>query len=438
VAPLQEAAVEAIEIDAFSNKIEDLIYEGQTLYSLAKKRFNKEPIANITAAGGTTRPAWRVNMRIQAGAPIAQGTGNGDSMGRGTGDQWVGMALSPIFFYFATEITYLARMATKGKERGKFMVQAQQLKNSLNTAMQGLEGMMQGDGSGTLDTIPTTATVNNNTGTGQSTSSIVGLNVAVQFTDQQVVQVFPSIGGTSRGSFTISYVDGVSNTIYSAGALPSGTTTGDLLVVAGAAGSSGSSLMGLRAYQVNSSTGSLNGLSRASYPGRLSTPTINLSNAPVVQGTPARMTTLIGAALGPESEAIKDMVIYTGPDQATAIQNLMYNVQIVNAQEVKGDRSIDMAKKLFPATFGGHELIVGWNALPGRLDGFCPSTWHMGEMVPLELYDFGGGVTSAPVPDISVGGYLTSTIFYYNCIFNIANGNVRAGCYITSAAQPAR
>lgn len=436
--PLLEAAVEAIEIDAFAPKIEDLVYEGQTLYSFAKKNFTKVPIANITAAGGTTRPAWRVNMRIQSGASIAQGTGNADSMGRGTGSQWVGMALSPIFFYSATEISYLARMATNGKERGKFMVQAQEMKNSLETAMQGLEGLMNSDGSGTLDTIPSTATVNNNTGTGQSTSSIVGLNVAVQFTDQQVVQVFPSIGGTSRGSFTISYVDGVSNTIYSAGALPAGTAVGDFLIVAGAAGSAGSSLMGLRAYQVNSNTGTINGLSRASYPARLSTSTINLNGGSVTQGTPARMTTLIGAALGSESEAIKDMVIYCGPDQGTAIQNLYYNVMISRIEENKGDKSLDMAKKHFPATFGGHELIVGWNALPGRLDGFCPSTWYMGEMVPLELYDFGGGTTVAPVPDISVGGYLTSSIFYYNTIFNVANGNLRAGCYVTSAGQPAR
>jgi hypothetical protein len=436
--PLAEAAVEAIELDAFATDIPDLIYEGDYLYSLAKKRFTTVPVSNISAAGGVTRPSFRVNMRVQSGAAIAQGTGNGDSLGRGTGSQWAGMALSPVFFYSACEITYLARRATQGKERGKFMVQAQELKNSLKTAQQGLEGLLNSDGSGALDQIPTTATVNNGTGgAGPSFSSIVGLNVAVQFTDQQTIQVFPSVGGTSRGSFVISYVDGVSNTVYSSGALPAGTATGDFLMVAGSAGSAGSSLMGLRAYQVNSNTGTLNGLSRASFPGRLSTPVIDLAGAPVVQGTPARVTTQIGRALGSESEALNDLVCYTGPDQGAAVQNLMYSVQIVNAQEVKGDKSIDMAKKHFPATFGGHDLLIGWNALPGRMDWFCPNTWYIGEMIPLELYDFGGGVTVAPVPDISGGGYLTSSIFYYNAALNIANSNMRAGLYIKNCAQPA-
>jgi hypothetical protein len=434
--PLSEAAVEAIELDAFAKDIPDLIYEGDTLYALFKKRATVIPISNVTAAGGVTRPSFRVPMRIQSGAPIAQGTGNGDSLGRGTGSQWAGMALSPVFFYSGCEITFLSRIATEGKKRGLFNVQAQELKNSLTQASQGLEGLFNSDGTGTFDTIPTTATVNNGTGSGQSTSSIVGLNVAVQFVDQQVIQVFSS-GGTLRGSFTISYVDGVSNTIYSAGVLPSGTTTTDLLVIAGAAGTAGSSLMGLRAYQVNSNTGTLNGLSRASFPGRLSTSTVNLNGGAITLGTAHRCTTLMGRALGQESEYIKDAIWYTGPDQAAAIENLYYNVVIANRQEIKGENSLDMASKFFPRTYGGHDLHVGWNALPGRLDLFAPETWYLGEMLPLELYDFGGGVTVAPVPDIAGGGYLTSSIFYYVSCMNLANSNVRAGSFIQNAAIPA-
>lgn len=430
--PLAEAAVQAIELDAFAKDIPDLVYEGDTLYSLFKKRATVIPVSNVTAAGGVTRPSFRVPMRIQSGASIAQGTGNGDSMGRGTGSQWAGMALSPVFFFSGCEITFLSRIATEGKKRGLFNVQAQELKNSLQIAQQGLEGLIQSDGSGTLDQIPATATV-----TIGPPGNILGLNVAVQFTDQQVVQVFPSVGGVSRGSFTISFVDGVANQIFSTGALPAGTTTGDFLMVAGAAGSAGSSLMGLRAYQVNSNSGTINGLSRASFPGRLSTSTINLNGAAVSNTTPARIMTLVGRALGGESDAVKDLVLYCGPDQGQAIQNLYYNVLIANAQDVKGDRPVDLTKKFFPATWGGRDLTVGWNALPGRIDAFVPSTWYLGEMLPLELYDFGGGVTVAPVPDIVNGGYLTSSIFYYVAALNLANSNMRAGCFVQNAAVPA-
>ena len=54
------------------------------------------------------------------------------------------------------------------------------------------------------------------------------------------MQVFPSVGGATRGAFQISFVDGVLNTVFSAQALPAGTTTGDLLIVNGASGYFGS------------------------------------------------------------------------------------------------------------------------------------------------------------------------------------------------------
>lgn len=440
--PLAEAAVQAIEIDAFSKDIPNMMYDSDTLYRLFKEKATVIPVSNITGGGGVTRPSFRVNMRIQAGAAITQGTGNGDSLGRGTGSQWAGMALSPVFFYSGCEITYLARMATNGPKRseGGFKVQAQELKNSLTQAEQGLEGLMNSDGSGTFDQIPATATVSSGSGTGAQTSYISGMNVAVQFADQQVVQFFPSIGGAARGSATISYVDGVSNTLYFSTVLPSSggaTAVGDYVVINGGSGAAGSSLMGLRAYQVNSNTGSLNGLPRASFPGRLSTPTINMGGQAIVQATETRVSTLIGRALGPESEALKDLIYYCGPDQAAAIQNTYYNVQYINRADVKGEKTPDMAQKFFPDTWGGRDLHVSWNALPGRIDGFCPSTWYLGEMIPLELYDFGSGVTVAPVVDINTGGYLTSNIFYYNACLNLVNSNVRAGCYITNAAIPA-
>lgn len=435
--PLQEAAVEAIELDAFSKDIPDLIPKSDTLYSFFKANATVVPVSNVTAAGGVTRPSFRVPMRIQAGAALSQGTGNADSLGRGTGSQWAAFALSPVFVYSTCEITFLARIATEGRKRGLFNVQAQELRNTFQQAMQGFEGLLNGDGTGTLDTIPSSATINNGTGSGQYLSSIVGLNNAMQFTDQQVVQVYNPSGPTLRGSFTVSYVDPVTNTLYSAGALPAGTAANDLLVVNGSAGTAGASIMGLRAWQVNAqTTGTIGGLSRASFPSRLSTPTINLNGGSIAQSTGYRAITLLGRALGPENEAIKKAVWYCGPDQAMSIANITLNVQYVNAPDVKGDSTLDIVKSSWPATYAGRKLMVGWNALPGRLDLFTPDTWYIGELLPLELYDFGGGITVAPVPDLTNGGYLTSSMFAYVAACNLVNSNVRAGLYITSAAQP--
>lgn len=439
--PLAEAAVQAIELEAFAKDIPDLIPQNTTLYGKFKKNATTIPISNVTQAGGITRPSFRIPMRIQAGGATIQGTGNADSILRGTGSQWAGFAVSPIFCYNPCEITFLSRIATEGRKRGLFNVQAQEIQNTFEQAMQGQEALVQGDGSGTLDTIPSTATVNNGTGSaGPSFSSIVGLNNAFQFEDQQTVQVWSALGGTNRGTFTISFVDPVTQTIYSAQALPVGTTTGDLLIVQGAPGTAGGSILGLHAWQVNSNTGTIGGLSRANYPSRLSTPIINLNNAPVSTTTPWRANVLLGRALGPENKSIKRVTWYAGPDQAFQISNLY--LQVLTARmESNGkspEKAIDMTPSGFAPTWGDKELIVGFNAQPGRLDLFAFDTWYIGEMLPMELYDFGGGMTIAPVPDIGTAGgsYLTSSMFVYVVAYNLINSNVRCGVIVSNASQP--
>jgi hypothetical protein len=344
------------------------------------------------------------------------------------------------------EISWLSQQATDSKQKGLFEVKAQEMKNSLDQAMQGLEALVNADGSGMLDQIPTTATVNNNTGTGQSTSSIVGMNIAAAFTDQQNVTVYPTETSSSpRGSFTISYVDVVSQTIYSASALPAGTQTSDFLFIYQGAtvslGAASASIQGIRAWQVNSNTGTIGGLNRASFPGRLSTPTIAL-NASVTPGLAPRALTLLGRALGPDSVAINSMVWHTGPDQGYSIANIYYNVQVPNSQAYKGDKATpDLAHKLFQDTFGGRPLHISWNALPGRIDGLVLDNWYIGELEPLELYDFGGGQVVAPVPDIPAvptgnNTYLASHMFSYVSCWNLVDSAPKSGVYVTGATQP--
>lgn len=439
--PLLESAVQAIELDAFSKDIPNLIPKNNTLYAAYKKNATTIPVSNVTAAGGVTRPSFRIPFRVQAGAAITQGTGNADSLLRGSGSQWAGFALSPVFFFNVCELSFLSRIATEGRKRGLFNVQAQELKNTFDQAMQGLEALVQGDGSGTLDTIPSTATVNNGTGSaGPSFSSIVGLNNAFQFTDQQSVQVYSAVGGTLRGSFTVSYTDPVTQTIYSSQALPAGTTTGDVLIVAGAPGTAGGSVLGLRAWQVNSNTGTIGGISRANYPSRLQTPAINLNGASVATSTPWRVKILLGRALGPDSDLYKNSSYYCGPDQAFQISNLYLNVLStrLDSQSSQPENTPDMTPRGFVERWGRDPLIVGYNALPGRIDHFSFDSWYLGEMLPLELYDFGGGQTMAPVPDVNTsnGTYLTSTMFAYTTAFNLGNSAPRAGVIITNAAQP--
>ena len=434
--PVLEAAVQAVELDAFNNDIPDLIAHDDTFYSWIKNNAQVITVAQSTFAGGITRPSFRVPMRIQAGAAISQGTGNADSLGRGSGSQWTGFALPAVFYYNVCEIAYLPRIATEGRKRGLFNIQAAELKNTFKQAVQGLEAQLVSDGQGTLNQIPSTATINNGTGTGQSLSSIVNLNNSFNFQDQQLIQVIPAAGPPARGTFTVSYTDPVTNTIFSAGSLPVGTVVGDFLTVAGSPGTAGSSILGIRAWNINSNTGVIGGLSRANYPSRLSTPTINLQGASLALSTGYRAEILLGRALGPGNEAIKNAQWITGPDQKMQMSNLYFAVMIANAMDQKGDSVKDMVPGKMPITYAGRDVLESYTYQPGRLDLITPDTWRLTELQSLQLYDFGGGQTTAPVPDLVGGGYLTSSMFAYTAACNLCNANPRAALYITNAAIP--
>jgi hypothetical protein len=447
--PLDEAAVQGVELENWAKMIPDLMYDGKTLYSRMKKGVKTYPVANVTAApgniGATTgvaqRPAFRVPVRVQSGATIVQGTGDGDSLGRGSGSQWVSGDIAPVFVFSGCEITYLTQKATNGKNRGMVAVRAQELKNSLDSFMRGIEAQFQGDSSGMLDQIPTVgAVVNNGTGGGAAGSatfsSITGLNNANQFQDQQLVQVFPSEGGTSRGSFRISYADGVAQAIYSTGLLPAGTAVGDYLMIAGTAGALGSSIAGIKTYQVTGNTGTYLGITKANFPGRFSTANINLNNNAVNPAVPYRAQILIARGLGEDFEEDAELVWYGGPGQQLQITNLYQNILSQNQVEQGGDKAMDVVKRYMTPTFGGREYITGYNASPGRIDGLSLSSWGIAEMIEPSLYEFGNGVTSMPVPDPTGNGWLTSNIFYYNACLNLFNANAKSGVYISNAAEP--
>jgi hypothetical protein len=388
-------AVEAVELDAFAKEIPDLVFHGTTAYSMFKNEATKIPVSNQSNAGGVQRPSFRVPFRVQAGAAISQGTGNADSMNRGTGSQWASFALAPVYLFNVCEISWLAQASTDSKQKGLFAVKAQEMKNSLDAAMQGIEGLINSDGSGMIDQIPSTATIVLSGGSPASqTASIAGVNVAVAFTDQQVVQFF-STGGVQRTggrtTATISYSDGPSNTLYFSTALPTDVVVTDYIVVAGATYGAGNSILGIKAWDVNSNTGTIGGLNRNAYPGRLSTPTINLAGAALTPGIGQRAEVLLGRALGPDADSIKSGIWYGPPEQAFAQSNLMYNVQIANAQDIKGDKTLDMGKKYFSDTFCGRKYHKSWTAINNRMDLLVLDNWYIGELSPLELYDFGGG-----------------------------------------------
>jgi len=437
-----ESAVESVELEAFATEIPSLIPRSKTLYALAQDLFTKVPVAVTTLGGSTARPSLRVPFRVQGGAYVSQGTGDGNALGRGNMSIWQDFVLSPIWHYSVNEMSHLSQLAVNGKKRGLISLKAEELKNSLDSTMAGLEGIMYGDSSGAITQIPSTATVSSGSGTGNQTSYITGVR-AMAFTDNQVVQIFPTEGGTSRGSATISINDPATSTLWFSTVLPStggATTTGDYIMINGASGALGEGVYGTTAWINSSTAGTIAGINRATYPSRISSPSINLNGASITASLSARIEALLGRAMGGDNQTKDSGVYLFGEDQTTAVaQTNYYNKQIVLQQSSDAGNTgevPDVSKKYFQGTYGGRKVHLSFVQPLGRVELMLTKEWYIGELVPLQLYDFGGGNTVMPVPDPNGNGWLTSNQFAYEASFNMACSAPRHQLYVYGASSP--
>ena len=437
--PLNEAAVESIELEQVGKEIALLWPTFQGLYNEFEKSAKKVNIANVTQAAGTSRSAWRETMIIQGASGISVGSGDGSALGSGTGSKTAAFAMAPIWAFNVTQYTRLAEMATNGAERGVESFTKTEIKRSIKQFHNGIEGLFNGDGSGAFDQIPSTAIVSSNSGTGDSTSYIQGVNVAAAFVDQQVVQFFPTEGGTARGTATISYVDVVGQTLWFSTVLPSiggATAVGDYIMVAGSSGVAGSSVLGIPYWNTNGNTGTKGGLSLSAYPSRLSTPVINLGGAQITPSVAQRAFVLLTRALGDEAEELEKGIWYGRPEQVATIATQWYETLITQNKEGEGEGVFDRARAGVAKTFGERKFVYSNTAKPGRVDLLFPENWSLGELCPVGLYDFGGGNTVMPVTDTSgnTGAtYLTSKMFVYEWGGQVCNRAPRHGLFITNA-----
>ena len=440
--PLNEAAVESIELEQVGKEIALTWPTFRGLYNELEKSAQKVNIANVTQAAGTTRSAWRETMIIQGAAGIQVGTGDGTSVGSGTGSKTASFAMAPIWAFNVTQYTRLAEMATNGSERAVESFTKTEIKRSIKQFYNGIESLFNGDGSGAADQIPLTgAVVSSGSGSGDSTSYISGIACAACFSDQQVVQFFPSEGGSTRGTATISYVDVVGQTLWFSTTLPStggATAVGDYIMVAGTSGVAGSSVLGIPYWNTNGNTGTKGGLSLSTYPSRLSTPVINLGGAQITPSVAQRAMVLLTRALGDDAEDLEKGVWYGRPEQAATIASQWYDLMVTQNKESESINVTDRARAGLPDTFGERKYIYSNTAKLGRVDLLFLENWSLGELCPVGLYDFGGGNTVMPVPDIgsyaTAGAtYITSKMFVYEWGGQICNRVPKHGLFITNA-----
>lgn len=374
----------------------------------------------------SSRPT-RVPLELLAGGTFTTNSPDGADLGLGSAPITDFMTLVPTYFFQCSQWTKQAEISTNANEKAiedySKLIMKRAMKN-FRTYMEAV--FTQGDGSNTLDTVVST-----------STNAIVVHN-ANQFQDQQPIDIWSALAGTFRGTATVQSVDAANKTLWLTGPVPTGTTAGDLLLVRGSAGVANSGLFGLFQYAFSANTGTVAGLQRASYPGKLIMPYVNGNSQTLTQASARKLTAQMQIALGATAAFDLDLQFNMGPDMMAAWENTGIAVSQVIQNQLQGDSSQDMLKKHTPKTFMGYPIVNkglgNIHAKQGRIDGVCTKCYFRCENQPIDFLEY-GGQTIFPQYGAS-GGLATSTFFYLWEGVQVGNENPRAGAFMDTIAIP--
>jgi hypothetical protein len=364
----------------------------------------------------------RVPMELIEGGKFRQGNPGGGDLGLGSGITTDFGTLVPVYLFQATMYDKLSEITTNTEQKAIENYAQVTMERAMTQFNVNMEALIQGDGSNTLDTV---VSVSGNTLT---------VNNANEFYGNQDIDVWSALSGVFRGTATILTTDANNNQLNLTAAPPAGTVAGDLLLVNGSSGVANSGLFGIKAYQVNSNTGSVMNLPRSSYPGRLSTPHVSGNNNTLTPAMARRTTAQMKIAMGLDAADNEELLYHMNLDMSAAWENVGVVVSSVIQNQVGGSNSVDMLKKEVPKTFGGRPLQESIHATPGRIDGLCLKHWFRVENQPIDYYEV-GGQTIFPTYGAS-GGLSANILFYLWTGVNLGQSNVRKGVYLDSVQIP--
>jgi hypothetical protein len=370
----------------------------------------------------SNRPA-RIPFQPLTGGLFRVGSFDGADMGLGSGPTEAPGSLSCVGFLQASQYTALAEWSTDSSE--KAIADYVKLTNDQASATFG--GYMDanianGDGSNTLDTVVSTV------------SGGIVVNNANSFQDNQIVDIWTAIGGSLQATVQINSVDIANNTIWLTAAVPGGVTAGQPILVAGSSGQANSGLFGLRYYNVAGNAGNFMGIQRSSFPGKFSTPNINLGGKSLTPAVVRALQAQMILALGQDRVDTADNCAHCNVDAQAAWENNALLVQSVVANQVKGDEATDMLKPNAPTQIAGRPVLVNPRAKPGYIDFLSLKNWWRIETKATDMYEV-GGQTIFPAYGSS-GGLQSSNLFYMVVMTQIGTGQPRLNSYVNNFAIP--
>jgi hypothetical protein len=368
----------------------------------------------------------RVPQYLLSGGKHRMGTFDGADMQQGSSFTTDFYTLVPVYPFSCWQYSKLTEITTNNDQKAIENYGMRTMKEAMAEFNVFMEALLNTDGSNTLDTVVSTAT------------NQITVNNANQFRDNNDYDIWSALSGTFRGTVTVQSVDTLNNQLNLTGALPPGTTANDLLLVSGSAGVAGTGFLGIKFYQVNSNTGSIGGLARAAYPGKLTTPFVNFNNQTLTPAKARLMLAQMQIAMGIDQPDKVELTWNMNVDMVAAWENAGLLVSSVIANQLTGQNSIDMLKKSPPKTLAGRPIVGGGkgsiHATPGRIDGLPLKHLFRVENQPIDFYEV-GGQTTFPAYGAS-GGLASSTMFYLWTGVNLGDENVHAGTFGSNIAIP--
>lgn len=412
----------ASQIEHVRSTLEELILLQAVVWKRVKTSTDITSISN--------RPA-RIPFNVLTGGIMRTGANlfDGQDLGRGSAPTQTFGTLSAISLVQASEYTSLSEFSTDSSEKAIENYVTLTNRQATETFAGYQDSLFaQSDGSNTLDTV---VSVNGN--------GLV-VNNADIFQDNQLVDCWTALGGSFLGTVQILSIDIANNTIWLVNAPPGGVGAGTLLLMTGSAGVAGSGFFGIPYYHVAGNGGNFMGIPRSAFPGKFSTPNVNVGSGGTTTGslTPASVRAMqaqIDLAMGIDA-ADDEVVAHMNVDMAAAWENNALPVQNIVYNQVKGDTSEDMLKKRQSTTIAGREILRNVRARTGRIDFLNFKHWFRLETRSLDMHDV-GGQTLFPIYGAS-GGLASSQIFYLEWMGQAGLGQPRRESYMNNITIPTK
>jgi len=387
--------------------------------SMAFDKIEKRPTEVMSS-----RVLWWA-LDLVPGTLTRQVDPDGGSAGRGAAITQARAQVQAAFFLACTEMTDLAMSATDSSKKAVGDYKKRNLEKQISQFRNLCESLLNSDlnAAGILDTV---TSINGNQ---------IGVNNANKFQGNKVYQVLPAVGQASIGPITTLNIDVNAKTLYITGAAPQGMAVGYVLAVDGSPGIVNSSLGSFASNHLDSNTGSWNNLARGSFPGQLKTPHLAMNNFAIVPSAVDLGLVYLRRVLPDDEGEAMELLMHMGFDQQQSLSNYAYQANpTILWNEAKGDRNIDMMKKMAAATMAGYQKLVSKLATPGRIDALAIKKWFRGELQPTGPLTRNGQTEFQTYGDD--GGLDFSVINYIWGGFQICLEQPKLGLYYDGAALP--